>query len=169
MNVQKGEAVAANDDGRLPFRDKSTRVVVFGNTADQAKVVGAEIAKRAYWGSSYFGGTIGDLLAAGVINHPPVVLAKNAIVAAGESCTAVINATQVDNGSSDPDGDSLALSVLPGTPLGLGAHAVVLKGTDGRGASKSATQRSRLQIERRRRSGRSARTSAVRNAMDGYS
>ena len=60
VNVQKGEAVAANDDGRLPFRDKSTRVVVFGNTADQAMVVGAEIAKRAYWGSSYFGGTFGD-------------------------------------------------------------------------------------------------------------
>ena len=139
VNVQKGEAVAANDDGRLPFRDKSTRVVVFGNTADQAMVVGAEIAKRAYWGSSYFGGTLGDLLAAGLINHPPVVLAKNAIVAAGESCTAVINAAQVDNGSSDPDGDSLALSVLPATPLGLGAHAVVLKGTDGRGASKSAS------------------------------
>ena len=36
VNVQTGEAVAANDDGRLPFRDKSTRVVVFGNTAHQA-------------------------------------------------------------------------------------------------------------------------------------
>ena len=88
VNIQAGEAVAANDDGRLPFRDKSTRVVVFGNTAAQAKVVGAEVAKRAYWGSSYFGGTFDDLLAAGLINHPPVVLTKNAVIAAGTACTA---------------------------------------------------------------------------------
>ena len=139
VNVQKGEAVAANDDGRLPFRDKSTRVVVFGNDAQQAQVVGAEVAKRAYWGSSYFGGTLADLLAAGLINHPPVILAKNAVVAADGSCTAVVNASHVDNGSSDPDGDSLALSVLPATPLGLGSHAVLLSGTDGRGATQTAT------------------------------
>jgi rhodanese-related sulfurtransferase len=72
VNVQKGEALAANDDGRLPFRDKSTRVVVFGNDAQQAQVVGAEVAKRAYWGSSYFGGTLKDLLAAGLIKPPSV-------------------------------------------------------------------------------------------------
>src|SRR5262245_62715264 len=29
VNVQKGEATAANEDGRLPFTDKGTRVVVF--------------------------------------------------------------------------------------------------------------------------------------------
>ena len=33
VNVQKGEATAANDDGRLPFTDKGTRVIVFGATA----------------------------------------------------------------------------------------------------------------------------------------
>src|SRR5262249_27627734 len=62
VNVQKGEATAANDDGRLPFTDKGTRVVVFGNTAEQATIVAAEIAKKAYWNSSYFGGTLADLL-----------------------------------------------------------------------------------------------------------
>ena len=51
----------------------------------------------------------------------------------------MINAAQVDNGSSDPDGDSLALSVSPSTPQGLGSHAVVLSGTDARGASKTAS------------------------------
>jgi rhodanese-related sulfurtransferase len=139
VNVQAGEAVAANDDGRLPFRDKSTRVVVFGNTAQQAKVVGGEIAKRAYWGSSYFGGTLDDLLAAGLINHPPTVLAKDAVVGAGQACTAVIGAAVVDNGSFDSDGDSLALSVSPSGSVGLGSHAIVLSGTDGRGASSTAT------------------------------
>ena len=169
VNVQKGEAVAANDDGRLPFRDKSTRVVVFGNTAGQAMVVGAEIAKRAYWGSSYFGGTLDDLLAAGLINHPPVVLAKNAIVAAGESCAAVINAAQVDNGSSDPDGDSLALSVSPGTPLGLGSHAVILERHRCPRCVEDGVRHCRCdRSDARRPSGPSLRTSAVRNAMDGY-
>ena len=138
VNIQAGEAVAANDDGRLPFRDKSTRVVIFGNTAAQAKTVGAEVAKRAYWGSSYFGGTLEDLLASGLINHPPLVRAKDAIVAAGEGCTAVIAAADVDNGSFDPDGDALALSVSPTGPVGLGLQAVALIGIDGRGASGTA-------------------------------
>jgi rhodanese-related sulfurtransferase len=138
VNVQAGEAVAANDDGRLPFRDKSTRVVVFGNTSQQAKVVAAEIAKRAYWGSSYFGGTLDDLLAAGLINHPPVVRAKDAIVAAGAACTAVVTAADVDNGSFDPNGESLGLTVTPAGPLGLGQQAIILTGTDARGASSSA-------------------------------
>ncbi|HXT32386.1 MAG TPA: rhodanese-like domain-containing protein, partial [Vicinamibacterales bacterium] len=57
VNIQAGEATAANDDGRLPFRDKGTRVVVFGNTPQQARAVAAEIAKKAYWNSSFFGGT----------------------------------------------------------------------------------------------------------------
>ncbi|HMJ86698.1 MAG TPA: rhodanese-like domain-containing protein, partial [Vicinamibacterales bacterium] len=32
VNVQKGEAAVANDDGRLPLTDKGTRIVVFGRT-----------------------------------------------------------------------------------------------------------------------------------------
>ena len=48
VNVQKGEAAAANDDGRLPLTDKGTRIVVFGRTDDQSKAVATEIAQRAY-------------------------------------------------------------------------------------------------------------------------
>lgn len=62
VNIQKGEASAANDDGRLPLTDKGTRIVVFGNTGEQSKGVAAEIAEKAYWNSSYFGGTLDDLL-----------------------------------------------------------------------------------------------------------
>ena len=102
--------------------------------------MGAEVAKRAYWGSSYFGGTFDDLLAAGLINHPPVVLTKNAVVAAGTACTAVVQASDVDAGSYDPDAaDLLTLSVSPETPLGLGEHAVVLSVTDSRGSTRTAT------------------------------
>ena len=140
VNVQKGEATAANDDGRLPFTDKGTRVVVFGNSADQASVVAAEIAKKAYWNSSYFGGTLADLDAAGFIDHPPVAISKNAIVAAGPSCTAAVTPAAIDGGSFDVDsGDALALSVDPATPLALGQHTVSLVATDSRGVSRTAT------------------------------
>jgi rhodanese-related sulfurtransferase len=63
VNVQKGEAAAANDDGRLPLTDKGTRIVVFGRTDEQSKAVATEIAQKAYWNSSYFGGAFDDLAA----------------------------------------------------------------------------------------------------------
>jgi rhodanese-related sulfurtransferase len=63
VNVQAGEATAANDDGRLPLLDKGARVVVFADDPQFAKTVAAEIAKKAYWSSSYFSGTFEDLKA----------------------------------------------------------------------------------------------------------
>jgi rhodanese-related sulfurtransferase len=63
VNVQKGEAAVANDDGRLPLTDKGTRIVVFGRTDEQSKAVATEIAEKAYWNSSYFGGAFDDLAA----------------------------------------------------------------------------------------------------------
>ena len=61
VNVQPGEATAANDDGRLPLLDKGARVVVFADDPQLAKQVAAEIAKKAYWSSSYFGGSFSEL------------------------------------------------------------------------------------------------------------
>jgi len=61
VNIQPGEAEKANEDGRLPYRDKGTRVIVFANSAADARRVAEEIAKKAYWNSSYFGGTFIDL------------------------------------------------------------------------------------------------------------
>jgi rhodanese-related sulfurtransferase len=63
VNVGPGEAEAANEDGRLPKGDKGTRVIVFANGAEQARAVAAEIAHKAYWNSSYFGGSFRDLAA----------------------------------------------------------------------------------------------------------
>lgn len=63
VNVREGEAEAANDDGRLPLGDKGTRVVVFADTPEEARVVAEEIARKAYWNSSYFGGSYRDLAA----------------------------------------------------------------------------------------------------------
>src|SRR6266498_2752292 len=66
VNIQAGEAEKANEDGRLPYRDKGTRVIVFANSAGEARVVSEEIAKKAYWNSSYFGGSFTDLRRAGL-------------------------------------------------------------------------------------------------------
>ena len=61
VNVQPGEATAANDDGRLPLLDKGARVVVFADDPKLAKTVAIDIANKAYWSSSYFSGTFEDL------------------------------------------------------------------------------------------------------------
>jgi len=41
--------------------DKGARVVVFADDPQLAKQVASEIAKKAYWSSSYFSGTFADL------------------------------------------------------------------------------------------------------------
>ena len=61
VNIRPGEAEKANEDGRLPYRDKGTRVIVFATSAGEARLVAEEVAKKAYWNSSYFGGTLVDL------------------------------------------------------------------------------------------------------------
>ena len=63
VNIRIGEAEAANEDGRLPYRDKGTRVIVFGRDVRQARAVAEEVARKAYWNSSYFGGSFEDLAA----------------------------------------------------------------------------------------------------------
>lgn len=63
VNIRTGESDRANEDGRLPLWDKGARVLVFANTAQEARVVAVEIARRAYWNSSYFGGSFNDLKA----------------------------------------------------------------------------------------------------------
>jgi rhodanese-related sulfurtransferase len=62
VNIRAGEAEKANEDGRLPYKDKGTRVIVFSNSGDEARIVAQEIAKKAYWNSSYFGGDFAGLL-----------------------------------------------------------------------------------------------------------
>jgi len=64
VNVKIDEAEEANKDGRLPYNDHGTRVIVFGNSAAQARELAGEIARRAYWNSSYFSGTFQDLMQA---------------------------------------------------------------------------------------------------------
>ncbi|HSD69298.1 MAG TPA: rhodanese-like domain-containing protein, partial [Woeseiaceae bacterium] len=48
-----GEIRAAKDDGRLPMEDHNTRIIVFGETAEQAKAVAEAIAKEAFHNVSF--------------------------------------------------------------------------------------------------------------------
>jgi rhodanese-related sulfurtransferase len=49
-----GEVKAAKDDGRLPMKDHTTRIVVFGSNAVQAKAVADAIAREAFHNVTYF-------------------------------------------------------------------------------------------------------------------
>jgi rhodanese-related sulfurtransferase len=60
------EIEGANNDGRLPYTDHGTRIIVFGNSIPQARKLAEAIAQRAYWNSSYLAGTYEDLKKAGL-------------------------------------------------------------------------------------------------------
>lgn len=66
VNIKSGDVEAANRDGRLPYADHGTRVIVFGSAPAQARQLAEEIAHRAYWNSSYFSGRIEDLKHEGI-------------------------------------------------------------------------------------------------------
>jgi hypothetical protein len=46
--------------------NKGTRIVVFGDTPEKARRVAEEITHKAFWNSSYFGGTYEELRRAGL-------------------------------------------------------------------------------------------------------
>jgi rhodanese-related sulfurtransferase len=66
VNVQAGEEETANTDGRLPYTDKGARIVVFADTPERARKVAEGIAHRAFWNSSYYGGTYEELKREGI-------------------------------------------------------------------------------------------------------
>ena len=52
-----GEVFAAKNDGRLPMEDHNTRVIVFGESADQARHVTEALVREAFHNVTYFAGT----------------------------------------------------------------------------------------------------------------
>ncbi|MBK7479101.1 MAG: hypothetical protein IPI69_04745 [Bacteroidales bacterium] len=70
---------------------------------------------------------------------PPVAVCRNITVQLGLSGTAVIDITDIDNGSHDPDGSIVTRSVFPNTfnCSQLGQNMVVLTVTDDEGLSST--------------------------------
>jgi rhodanese-related sulfurtransferase len=66
VNLKASELEAANQDGRLPYKDHGRRIVVFGKTTEQARELSQAIAHRAYWNCSYLAGTYEDLKKTGL-------------------------------------------------------------------------------------------------------
>jgi hypothetical protein len=69
-------------------------------------------------------------------NHPPIAKAKNVTVPANNMCVGFAN---IDDGSSDPDGDPLTFAQAPPNPYPLGATTVLLTVTDPKGAMSQAS------------------------------
>lgn len=65
-------------------------------------------------------------------NQPPIAACKSSSVCANSECVA--NA-DVNNGSSDADGDAISLSSSPSGPYGLGQTTVLLSVNDGKATS----------------------------------
>ncbi|HSR54382.1 MAG TPA: immunoglobulin-like domain-containing protein, partial [Acidobacteriota bacterium] len=73
-------------------------------------------------------------------NQPPVALCQNVSTAAGDLvCQANASASQVDNGSSDPDSDPISLLLTPSGPFALGDTAVTLTVSDDSNAQDSCS------------------------------
>lgn len=71
-------------------------------------------------------------------NQPPEAVCRDIEVCTDpDQCTATVEASQVDGGSSDPDGDPITLSLSPPGPYPLGQTVVVLTVTDDQGARDS--------------------------------
>ena len=60
-SVRAGEVGHARQDHRLQYYDHFTRIVVFGNSALEARTVADEIARNAYPNSSFFAGSYQEL------------------------------------------------------------------------------------------------------------
>jgi len=72
-------------------------------------------------------------------NQPPVARCHDVTMPADSNCQATATATDVDNGSYDPDGDAFTLALTPAGPYPLGTNRVTLTVTDSHGVSDSCT------------------------------
>jgi hypothetical protein len=70
-------------------------------------------------------------------NQAPVAICQDVTVAADEACQADVTPEEVDDGSYDPDGDAIDLSLAPEGPYALGDTGVTLTVTDTGGLADS--------------------------------
>ena len=70
------------------------------------------------------------------LNKPPVAVCQNVTAVAGSNCTAFAS---INNGSYDPDGDSITVTQSPTGPYPKGNTLVTLIVSDDKGASSQCT------------------------------
>lgn len=83
--------------------------------------------------------SLGKFVVAVQFDRAPVVRCKDVTLTADNSCAASITAGDIDDGSSDPDGDTVTLTVDSTGPFSPGQHTVTLTASDNHGVSSSCT------------------------------
>ena len=70
-------------------------------------------------------------------NSPPIARCRDVTKVADANCSASVNPDEVDDGSVDPDGDPVTLSLVPPGPFPLGTNSVTLIVADNHGATNT--------------------------------
>jgi photosystem II stability/assembly factor-like uncharacterized protein len=73
------------------------------------------------------------------LNQAPIARCRNVTVSADGMCLGNVPISAIDNGSSDPDGDPVTLTVAPASPYAKGSTLVTLTVQDNQGASSQCT------------------------------
>lgn len=111
--------------------------VVEGVTSYDCDDVGSDFEITVEWkdaskNTSYCTTTVQIRDPLGVCNTAPTALCQDITVAVDDNCEASISASQVNGGSSDPDGDPISFDVDNSGSFGLGTHQVILTVSDGK-------------------------------------
>lgn len=123
----------------------STASLKFWNRVGTATFPNALVLDSDYdaAGDRLVAGTLGrgawTLANASTLNLPAAAQCKPATVPADAACLGHATAADVDNGSFDPEGGQLNLSLAPPGPFTLGAHPVTLQVTDTSGATETCS------------------------------
>ncbi|MCG3147973.1 MAG: hypothetical protein PCFJNLEI_01414 [Verrucomicrobiae bacterium] len=121
----------------------------FGTYRTDAATLGSDIGWSVPANGTYtlaaFGISIGGDVADGELaaalsttgqgNRPPTAVCQDLIRSADAGCQATVTAAEFNNGSTDPDDDTLQFSVNPPGPYSLGVTPVTLTVSDGKGGA----------------------------------
>ena len=72
-------------------------------------------------------------------DDPPVAMCQDLTVPVNDTCFALVQPEQLDNGSYDPDADSLIFTMSPEGPFSPGTYEVTLTVTDTTGLFDECT------------------------------
>jgi hypothetical protein len=125
-------STATNSDWALKNWVEGAQYVVFRNVAVTNGAVPVTIlAHPGLQGDAQLNG-----MQIALANRAPVALCADVTVSAGTNCEADAS---INNGSFDPDGDSITVSQVPPGPYPLGTNRVTLTVADNKGASSSCS------------------------------